>query len=305
MSRGACVPRSVVRPSAAFDRGPVVPRPRVDRRVSASGLGSRVPWRGVASWAGRSASSGLSGILSCRPRGDLVSTPRGTQTRRAPDSARRVFVRRMIRPASKECQTSGACDVEGDGPAPGAGSAGSSLETVGRPERARQATMTRVRTLPSLSAAPVRTARAPILPGGIAKSPCRARRAGAILSGPSAPGTLAEHSGTPFRNPETRAITRCSGRPSSRRSRPPIRSSGDLATPPSTVIPRHRRIRSNEWTRSRSGEPPWVSCRFPCRPPTTRPGSAIPSSSMSTTSGSRSPSRTASRRTGLRPAIAR
>ena len=106
MSRGAWVPRSVVRPSAASDRGPVVLRPRVDRRESASGLGSRVPWRGVASWAGRSASSGLSGILSCRPRGDLVSTPRGTQTRRAPDSARRVFVRRMIRPASKGCQTS-------------------------------------------------------------------------------------------------------------------------------------------------------------------------------------------------------
>lgn len=108
MSRGAWVPRSVVRPSAAFDRGPVVLRPRVDRRESASGLGSHVPWRGVASWAGRSASSGLSGILSCRPRGDLVSTPRGTQTRRAPDSARRVFVRRMIRPASKGCQTSDA-----------------------------------------------------------------------------------------------------------------------------------------------------------------------------------------------------
>ncbi len=106
MSRGACVPRSVVRPSAAYDRGPVVLRPRVDRRESASGLGSHVPWRGVASWAGRSASSGLSGILSCRPRGDLVSTPRGTQTRRAPDSARRVFVRRMIRPPSKGCQTS-------------------------------------------------------------------------------------------------------------------------------------------------------------------------------------------------------
>ena len=106
MSCGACVPCSVVRPSAAYDRGPVVLRPRVDRRESASGLGSHVPWRDVASWAGRSASSGLSGILSCRPRGDLVSTPRGTQTRRAPDSARRVFVGRMIRPASKGCQTS-------------------------------------------------------------------------------------------------------------------------------------------------------------------------------------------------------
>ena len=41
-----------------------------------------------------------------------VSTPRGTQTRPAPESAERVVVRRMIRPASKGCQ-SRACRRDG------------------------------------------------------------------------------------------------------------------------------------------------------------------------------------------------
>jgi hypothetical protein len=56
--------------------------------------------------AGRSASSGLSGILSIRPRGrSHPSSPKGTQTRPAPTGAWRVVVRRMIGPAGKGCQT--------------------------------------------------------------------------------------------------------------------------------------------------------------------------------------------------------
>jgi hypothetical protein len=228
VSRGTCEPRSVVRPSAAFDRGPAVSRSRVDHRVSASGPGSRVPWRDVASWAGRSASSGLSGILSCRPRGDLVSTPRGTQTRRAPDSARRVFVGRMIRPASNECQTSGACDVESQGPAPSARIASLVAGDPGScPRRARQGPWRGPWTLPRCQPRPLRTARALILPGGIAESPCRAWRAGAILSGPSAPGTLAEHLGDIPKPPETRAITRCRGSQSLTLATPGSRSSDD------------------------------------------------------------------------------
>ncbi len=201
MSRGTCEPRSVVRPSAAFDRGPAVSRSRVDRRVSASGPGSRVPWRDVASWAGRSASSGLSGILSCRPRGDLVSTPRGTQTRRAPDSARRVFVGRMIRPASNECQTSRACDVEVRTLPRARGWPGSSLETVVRARGGLGRDHDAVRTLPSLSAAPVQERLVHLYSLGVSRN----RLAGPgepVLSSPDLRRreTLAEHSGT-FRNP--------------------------------------------------------------------------------------------------------
>ena len=72
-------------------------------------------------------------------------------------------------------------------------------------------------------------------------------------------------------------------------------------------IDRHRIYRSpsNEWTRSKSGEPPSVSSRSPCRPRTTRRGCATRSSSTSTSSGSGSPSRTGSRRIGWRPATGR
>ena len=79
--RGRCV-RASLRPSGASDREPAVRRERGDRPSFSSGRGSRAPWRDGASWAGRSASSGLRVILSIRPRG-LVScvTPRGTQTR--------------------------------------------------------------------------------------------------------------------------------------------------------------------------------------------------------------------------------
>ena len=95
-SRGVLGPRPMVRPSAAFDRERAEWPGRAGHRPTASGRGNRVPWRDAASWADRSASSGLSGILSNRPRGRSVTTPEGTQTRLAPESARRVVVRRMI-----------------------------------------------------------------------------------------------------------------------------------------------------------------------------------------------------------------
>ena len=95
-SRGVFEPRPMVRLSAAFDRERDVWPGLAGRRPTSSGRGSRAPWRGGASWADRSASSGLSGILSIRPRGRSVTTPEGTQTRLAPKSARRVVVRRMI-----------------------------------------------------------------------------------------------------------------------------------------------------------------------------------------------------------------
>ena len=288
MSRGACVPRSVVRPSAAFDRGPVVLRSRVDRRESASGLGSRVPWRDVASWAGRSASSGLSGILSCRPRGDLVSTPRGTQTRRAPDSARRVFVRRMIRPASKGCQTSDARARE-DGRRSALDQRTGYPQTpgyvhTGWPVRPKDAMH---RYSPGVSQNCLAGPNEPVL-----SSPDLRRRE----RWRSTPGN-------PPKPPNQRATPGASG--NSETFATPHSGRPELDGRHHPRSPRHRRIRSNEWTRSRSGEPPWVSCRFPCRPPITRRGSATPSSSMSTTSGSRSRSRTASPRTGSRPATGR
>ena len=100
-SRGEFEPRPMVRPSAAFDRERGVWPGPGGRRPTSSWRGSHAPWRGGASWADRSASSGLSGILSNRPRGRSITTPEGTQTRLAPESARRVVVRRMICRASR------------------------------------------------------------------------------------------------------------------------------------------------------------------------------------------------------------
>ena len=81
-------PRPSVRPSAAFDRVPVE-RPGLDgRRSTSSGRGSRVPWRDGASWAGRSASSGLSGILSIRPRGRSCLDPLEARKRAGRPKAR-------------------------------------------------------------------------------------------------------------------------------------------------------------------------------------------------------------------------
>jgi len=73
--RGGRVPRSVVRPTGACDREPGVRPGRGVRPSSSSGRGSRVPWRGGASWAGRSASSCLRGILSVGPRGSVILDP--------------------------------------------------------------------------------------------------------------------------------------------------------------------------------------------------------------------------------------
>jgi hypothetical protein len=97
--------------------------------------------------------------------GDGLSLPpRGTQTRLAPESARRVVVRRMIGRVLEGCQTSWI------GLAPGH----------------RTATRAGVPS-PSIG-------HTPIPPGSIAESPCGARSGGAILSGPSAPET---HAGRP------------------------------------------------------------------------------------------------------------
>jgi hypothetical protein len=98
-SRGNLGPRPTVRLSAAFDRELGEPPGSAGRRPIASGRGSRAPWHDGVSWADTTAwSSGLFGILSNRPRGRSVTTPEGTQTRLAPESARRVVVRRMIGP---------------------------------------------------------------------------------------------------------------------------------------------------------------------------------------------------------------
>jgi hypothetical protein len=83
-SRGELWPRSSARPSASSvrERGG---RPELGvLRTSSSGRGSRVPWRDVASWADRSASSD-DVCLSIRPQGQ--DTPKGTRTRLAPGSA--------------------------------------------------------------------------------------------------------------------------------------------------------------------------------------------------------------------------
>ena len=85
-------PRPTVRLSAAFDRELGGPPGCAGRRPTSSGHGSRAPWRGGASWADRSASSGLSGILSIRPRGRSVTTPK--RHANAPGARKRTARRR-------------------------------------------------------------------------------------------------------------------------------------------------------------------------------------------------------------------
>jgi hypothetical protein len=118
--------------------------------------------------------SGLSGILSIRPRGRSLRLPLEARKRAGtPRGTWRVVVRRMIWPAPKGCQT------QWD---PGSGS----------PAVARPATTgdRRYHRQPAgRSAAGRRPARIP--QGSMRESPCDAVRAGAILSGPSAPETFA------------------------------------------------------------------------------------------------------------------
>jgi hypothetical protein len=107
------------------------------------------------------------GILSVRPRETVAPfTPRGTQTRRHPTGAWRVVVRGMIWPARKGCQTKEAIRAR----LVAAGRAGATMPGGRPPQRA--------------------FARIP--PGGMRESPCDGVRAGAILSGPSAPGRSRE-----------------------------------------------------------------------------------------------------------------
>ena len=279
-SRGVGVPRSVVRPSAASDREPAGWPGCGDPLSSSCGRGSRVPWRDGASWAGRSASSsGLSEILSVRPRGTVAPTsPRGTQTRRHPTGAWRVFVRRMIWPVRNGCQTMGRHPGRGSrAPVARPGHRrGDSRVSSGRPHEYSLGVCGNRLATPS----------APVL-----SSPSPRRRD--VRGRPHAGLGLwqgSESSGSGWASND---------------------ASRTLASPTPTVAGAIYRpslkaqVPSNEWTRSKSGEPPSVSSRSPCRPPTTRRGCAIPSSSTWTSSGSGSPSRTASRRTGSRPAIAR
>jgi hypothetical protein len=78
-------------------------------RWSSSGRESRAPWRDGASWAGRSASSKLCAILSVRTRGSTILDP--WRHANAPGARERIgafVVRRMIGPAAPGCQTSDA-----------------------------------------------------------------------------------------------------------------------------------------------------------------------------------------------------
>jgi hypothetical protein len=94
-------PRSAVRPTGACDRVPGVRPGRGVRPSSSFGRGSRVPWRGGASWADRSASSCLRGILSVGPRGSVILDPERHVNAPAPHGAWRVHRSRDDRSASK------------------------------------------------------------------------------------------------------------------------------------------------------------------------------------------------------------
>ena len=107
ITRRGARPGPVVRPTGVFDRGPGVRPGRGVRPDFSCGRGSHVPWRGDASWAGRSASSGLCAILSIRPRGIVRYRPQKARKRAdRPTHGRGAFiVRRMIGRAALQRQT--------------------------------------------------------------------------------------------------------------------------------------------------------------------------------------------------------
>lgn len=103
--------RPSIRPSAACGRERAERRSRAARRSSSFEPGSRAPSRDVASWAGRSASSGLRAILIHAASGPCRVLPRkpsnDTTTRRALDQrGRRVCVPGSIGTGKMGCQTS-------------------------------------------------------------------------------------------------------------------------------------------------------------------------------------------------------
>jgi hypothetical protein len=108
ITSGGARPRPVVRPTGVFDRGPGVRPERGARPDSSCGRESHAPWRGDASWAGRSASSwSLRVILSIRPRGSVRHRPQKARKRAdRPTHGRGAFiVRRMIGRAAPQRQT--------------------------------------------------------------------------------------------------------------------------------------------------------------------------------------------------------
>ena len=140
--------------------------------------------------------------------------------------------------------------------------------------------------------------------GSMWESPCDGVWRGAILSGPSAPETYAGDAQQASWRGRRQRSSGLVGWTSIGRSAALALIPGPC--PPHLINRQPRtQVLSNEWTPSRSGEPPWVNSRSHCRPPITRRGCATPSSSTSTSSGSGSPSRMASPRTGSRPATAR
>ena len=174
-SRGVDVPRPVVRLSAASDREPAERRGYGDPLSSSCGRGSRVPWRDGASWAGRSASSFGPVRDPLHPTSGTVTptSPRGTQTRRHP--AGRMARRR---PADDMACVEGVSN--------GSGSPAGEVPTDGRPgPRCADGTM------PDHGRERLARHPARIPPGSMRDLPCDALRAGAILSGPSAPETFA------------------------------------------------------------------------------------------------------------------
>jgi hypothetical protein len=149
-----------------------------------------------------------SGILSIRPRGRCrSSTPKGTQTRPAPESAERVVVRRMIRPVRKGCQ-SRAWGIVGCRPDRAtaltlARRSGTRHPIVSRRMLAayrgyRRADADATGLGADLQARAGLVARhARILPRGIAGLPCDGPTAGAILSEPIGAGTPTGGPGNP------------------------------------------------------------------------------------------------------------
>ena len=265
----------MVRPSAASDREPAERRGYGDPLSSSSGRGSRAPWRDGASWAGRSASSGLSWDPLHPASGTVApSSPRGTRTRRRP--TRRMARRR---PADDMAAPEGVSNAAtGDGPS-----------------------------------APRRVARGPSGPadavhgysqGVCAELPCDAVRGGAILSGPSAPGRSRETSGDLERRP------RGPRRPARRMGVFATLADPALPTPrpwptatyrPPPSSGSHRTNGREAGLASRPGRAPGLAVPGQLRDLAARHRSS--STSTTSASGSRSP--TASPRTGWRPATGR
>ena len=236
-------------------------------------------------------------ILSVRPWDPETPTPRGTQTRRALESAAA-----RVRPGDDMAPLEGVSNAGGAGDAPRSRARAVPRRRRGRLARSR-ARSGRGRRWPGFGddprAVPPRNPGHARYPLGVCGNRLATLPRRGVLFGSL---RRRDATGTRRRGPGVGRTVPVGDRVCGLRGHFP-RPGPRSALP--TQEPCQPRVTIAEWTRSRSGARRSESCRFPCRPPTSRPGFGIPASSRWMTSGSGSRFPTVSRRTGSSRGIAR